>query len=310
LNRRTNNALVQTFNVNTLNQLTNNTRSGTLTVAGTTTSAATNVTVNSLTATRYTNDNTFAKDGFSLTDGTNTFTAIAWDNLNRTDTNTIDAYLPASPNYSYDLNGNLLYDGRRAFDYNDENQLSRVTFTNAWKSEFTYDGKMRRRIRKEYSWQSSAWLLTNEVRYVYDGNLEIQWRDANNLPTLTLTRGLDLSGTLQGAGGIGGLLARTDNGQLITGSSSAHAYFHCDGNGNVTMLINSQQLAVAKYLYDPYGNILSLSGPLAEVNLYRFSSKEHAQKLHGLPAGRSPATSGGAPAHAPGFHAQLRRRHR
>ncbi len=34
LNRRTNNALVQTFGVNTLNELTNATRSGTLTVAG------------------------------------------------------------------------------------------------------------------------------------------------------------------------------------------------------------------------------------------------------------------------------------
>jgi hypothetical protein len=34
LNQRTNNALVQTFGVNNLNQLTNATRSGTLTVAG------------------------------------------------------------------------------------------------------------------------------------------------------------------------------------------------------------------------------------------------------------------------------------
>jgi hypothetical protein len=40
-----------------LNQLTTGARSGTLTVAGTTTSAATNVTVNSQTATRY-GDNT------------------------------------------------------------------------------------------------------------------------------------------------------------------------------------------------------------------------------------------------------------
>jgi RHS repeat-associated protein len=31
---------------------------------------------------------------------------------------------------------------------------------------------------------------------------------------------------------------------------------------------------VAKYQYDPFGNALALSGPLAEANLYRFSSKE------------------------------------
>jgi RHS repeat-associated protein len=31
---------------------------------------------------------------------------------------------------------------------------------------------------------------------------------------------------------------------------------------------------VARYLYDPFGSILSQSGPLAAANLYRFSSKE------------------------------------
>jgi YD repeat-containing protein len=108
-------------------------------------------------------------------------------------------------NYNYDLNGNLLTDGKRGFDYDDENQLIRVTVTNAWKTEFTYDGKMRRRIKKDYSWNGSSWLQTNEVRYVYDGNLVVQERNANNLPQVSYTRGNDLSGTLQGAGGIGGL---------------------------------------------------------------------------------------------------------
>src|SRR6266540_2557801 len=45
LNTRTNNALVQTFAVNNLNELSSVTRSGTLTVAGGTSSTATNVTV-------------------------------------------------------------------------------------------------------------------------------------------------------------------------------------------------------------------------------------------------------------------------
>jgi RHS repeat-associated protein len=39
-------------------------------------------------------------------------------------------------------------------------------------------------------------------------------------------------------------------------------------------LINPSQIIVAHYLYDPYGSVLSKSGPLAEANLYRFSSKE------------------------------------
>src|SRR5256712_11216766 len=165
LNNRTNNALTQTFAVNNLNELTNVTRSGTLTVAGTTTSTATNVTVNSTNAILY-NDQTFALAGFTVTNGNNAYTAIAQDSYNRKDTNSVVFNLPSTVNYIYDLNGNLTSDSTRGFDYDDENELIRVTVTNTWKSEFTYDGKMRRRIRKEFSWQSSAWLQTNEVCYI------------------------------------------------------------------------------------------------------------------------------------------------
>jgi RHS repeat-associated protein len=129
-----------------------------------------------------------------------------------------------------------------------------------------YDGRHRRRIERDYAWQGGAWVETNEIRFIYDGNVIIQQRDANNLPTLTLTRGRDLSGNLQRAGGIGGLLAMTEN----SGTSS---YYHSDGNGNVTMLINANQIPVAKAEYDPYGNFLSLSGLKAGVNPYWFSSK-------------------------------------
>jgi RHS repeat-associated protein len=166
--------------------------------------------------------------------------------------------LPTSLTHSYDPNGNLLSDGFRGFDYDDENQLIRITVTNGWKSEFTYDGQMRRRIRKEFTWQNSAWLQTNEVRYIYDGSLVVQERDANNLPVVTLTR--------QGLR----LLARSDMRSVLP----VHAYFHIDGNQNVTALINSSQAAVARYLYDPFGNLVSSSGPLADANVYQFACSE------------------------------------
>jgi len=51
-------------------------------------------------------------------------------------------------------------------------------------------------------------------------------------------------------------------------------FYHSDGNGNVTMLINPSQYIVAKYLYDAFGNVLSAAGSLAQANLYRFSGKE------------------------------------
>jgi RHS repeat-associated protein len=124
----------------------------------------------------------------------------------------------------------------------------------------------RRRFRTEAAWQGGQWVTNSIVRYIFDGSTVVQERDANNIPIATYTRGSDASGTRQRAGGIGGLLARTD----VTGS----AYYHADGNGNITAMVNAQRALVAKYLYDPFGNILAQSGALAAVNFYRFSSKE------------------------------------
>jgi len=259
--------------VNNLNELTTIANNGTLTVAGTTTVPATNVTVNGLTANRYA-DATFALGGFTRTNGNNTFTAIGWDYVGNSSSNSVTVNLPGTDNYSYDLNGNLLSDGNRNFAYDDENELTNVWVANAWQSVFVYDGKLRRRIESDYTWQNGTWLETNEIHFIYDGNVVIQERDANNLPKETYTRGNDLSGTLQGAGGIGGLLARTDSGLLNAGSMFAQAYYHADGNGNVTCLIYTNQQIAAKYLYDPYANTLAMSGLLAGANKYRFSSKE------------------------------------
>jgi RHS repeat-associated protein len=276
LNFRTNNALIQGFNVNSLNELTTITNGGRLTVAGTTTSPATNVTLNMSNAVLYA-DVTFASTNQPWLNGNNTYTAIAHDAHGRWSTNAQTVNLHTTNSYVYDLNGNLLYDGNRAFAYDDENQLIQVTVTNNWQVQFTYDGKMRRRIEKDYSWNGSSWTQTNEVHYIYDGNVVVQERNVSNLPMVTYTRGNDLGGTLQGAGGIGGLLARTDNGQWIAGSAMAHALYHADGNGNVTCLIYTNQMIAAKYLYDPYGNTLSQYGSLADANSYRFSSKEWNQ---------------------------------
>ena len=57
------------------------------------------------------------------------------------------------------------------------------------------------------------------------------------------------------------------------GNWSTHNYYHADGNGNVTYLVNSSQGLAASYKYDPYGNLITQSGGLASANVYRFSSK-------------------------------------
>ncbi len=143
------------------------------------------------------------------------------------------------------------------------------------RTTFVYDGKRRRRVtREEIKGSSGQWVLASETRYVYDGMRVIQERTSNGVPTVAYTRGPDLSGTLEGAGGIGGLLARSE----WDGSAwSRHAFYHSDGVGNVTALAvpNGNDIALAgSYRYDPFGRLIGTPTGLAAINTQRYSSKD------------------------------------
>jgi RHS repeat-associated protein len=204
----------------------------------------------------------------------------------------------------YDANGNLTSaNGHYLYSYDAENRLTMWIYTQLGLnsltngdlvSTFAYDGLGRLRIRDEYilncpnpqspqppSGSAGAfpappagcnWDLTSETHYIYDGYRVIQERDSNNVPVVSYTRGTDLSGTLEGAGGIGGLLGRSSG--YSGGNWTSHAYYHADGNGNITYLVDGSQNLAASYRYDPFGNTVSSSGTLANANVYRFSSKE------------------------------------
>lgn len=268
---------LQNYGYNGLNEITNTTMgsggTAAIPVSGSTTVPATGVTVNGASATTYGDSSFYANE--SVTNGLNTFTAIATDSSGDWSTNSSTVNVILTNNaYSYDTNGNMLSDGFRDFGYDDENELISACVPNVWSNSFAYDGKMRRRIEQDYTWSSATWVKTNEIHFVYDGNVVIEERNANNTPLMAYTRGNDLSGTMQGAGGIGGLLARTHNGEEVPGSILTNAFYHADGNGNITCLIFQNHQVAAKYLYDPFGNMLAMSGPLAGANKYRFSSKE------------------------------------
>ena len=93
-------------------------------------------------------------------------------------------------------------------------------------------------------------------------------RDGNNTPTVSYTRlprqseatagGNDLSGSMEGAGGIGGLLARSSG--YSGGNWTTYNYYFADGNGNITYMLDNSQAMVASYRYDPFGNTISSSG--------------------------------------------------
>jgi RHS repeat-associated protein len=139
---------------------------------------------------------------------------------------------------------------------------------------FVYD-YMGRRVKKAVSAYNAAggdWTPAEERLFVYDG-----W---NLIEEITITMpagtessrcfvwGLDLSQSLQGAGGIGGLIAVVDG--LDT------YYFAYDGNGNVGQVIDAAFCAIAaSYQHDPFGNLIKSDGAYANDNPFRFSTKYH-----------------------------------
>jgi len=263
---RNNNTLNQGSQTDNADKLTNVfLNNNVLTVAGSLSNTVTSLTLNGQAATVYHDLAWAVPGGVPLTNAVNPLTAVVTIG-GLTMTNSLVALLPATVTLSYDADGNLTWDGLLAYTYDGADELTAVIFPSAWKTGYVYDGLGRRRIRKDYMWTNSAWAETNEVHYVYDGMKVIQERNSNNVPLVTYTRGVDFSGTSQGAGGIGGLLARTD--------ANGSAYYHTDGNGNVTALVNGSGAVVAKYLYDSFGNTLGMWGQLAAGNTYRFSSKE------------------------------------
>jgi RHS repeat-associated protein len=263
LHVRTNGGLSQIFTTDPANELTNVTRNGAFTLIGATPAPATNITVNGKTAQIY-GDFTFACPNLTLADGANMLTNIAVNVYGTKVTNIVTVNLPQKTTLGFDSNGNITNDGALSFAYDYENQLTNVVAPNQWRSDFIYDGLSRRRIERDYVWTNSAWSKTSEVHYIYDGYLLVQERDASNNVMVTYTRGLDMSSSIQGASGIGGLLARTD--------SNSTTYYHADGNGNITALMDGMENIVARYLYGPFGKVVGKWGTLADANEMRFSS--------------------------------------
>ena len=71
---------------------------------------------------------------------------------------------------------------------------------------------------------------------------------------------------MQGAGGIGGLLAVVDSGETY--------HYLYDANGNIGQLIKASDGSIAAhYEYDPFSNIISKFGSYVDDNPFRFSSK-------------------------------------
>ena len=131
-----------------------------------------------------------------------------------------------------------------------------------------YDPLGRRVRRSVDTFDGNTWSQTKDTHNSYwDWHvIEAHTAKADSDPeTRHLFWGEDLSGSFQGAGGVGGLIASE--------AGSKRWCYHYDGNGNVTELTDNSGNVVATYRYTAFGQLRSSSGSAAEANDYRFSTK-------------------------------------
>ena len=163
---------------------------------------------------------------------------------------------PGAAALTYDLAGNLTSDGTRSYTFDAENRVASVVQGGAT-STFKYDF-LGRRIAKT--------VAGGETRYVYDGwNLIAELAPTTFAIQRTYTWGLDASGSLQGAGGVGGLLC------IASGANRYYPIY--DGSFNVIGLYDGTGAMAAAYRYDPCGNLLQSTGAAATINPFGFSTK-------------------------------------
>jgi RHS repeat-associated protein len=177
--------------------------------------------------------------------------------------------------FGYDADGNMTNDGRWTYTWNGENRLVNMTsLTNAptasqYKLDFLYD-YLGRRIQKIVSTTTNSgtnYTAQYTNRFVYDGWNAVAMLNPASAVLASFVWGMDLSGSMQGAGGVGGLL--TEN--IV---SNGVSFVANDGNGNLTALVNAATGVVsANYEYGPFGEVIRATGPMAKVNPFLFSTK-------------------------------------
>lgn len=202
--------------------------------------------------------------------------------------NSLNQYtaVSAGANPVYDADGNMTGDGTFAYAYDAENRLVSVTSaaeTNGAIRVLNAYDHSNRRIRKTVQRLNSSiapppsppvgmheWETQETHTFVWDGNnIVLEKVEFANGTTRTFEYfwGADKSGTEQGAGGVEGLLAVSMDGVF---------YIPCyDHNGNIVLCVSETGGIAAQYTYDPYGNIIESSGPLADVFSFGFSTQYH-----------------------------------
>jgi len=123
---------------------------------------------------------------------------------------------------------------------------------------------------------SGTWQVIEDLKFVSDpllfGRHVVELNATDNALVRSYVWGLDLSGTMDGAGGVGGLLWVTLH--TASGAAAGPHFAAYDGNGNVVGLVSATTgTETARYEYGPFAEPIRLTGPAASQNPFRFSTK-------------------------------------
>jgi RHS repeat-associated protein len=183
----------------------------------------------------------------------------------------------ASQSPTYDLDGNLTSDGIWTYDWDGENRLIAMTMTNIvnvpnsgrLRLEYGYDFMNRRVSKTVKTWNGSAFASPVTTYFVYDNWNLIAILSASSTLQSSFAWGQDLSGTMDKAGGIGGLILTSLYGSSITNCFTAFGV-----GGNVAAEINATDGSIAtRYDFGPFGERLRATGYAAHSNPFQFSTK-------------------------------------
>ena len=133
---------------------------------------------------------------------------------------------------------------------------------------YAYAHRHRRIMKRVERFDGEEWRTGETHAFAYDGCNIVLERIAfadGSTRTVEYFWGNDLSGTEQGAGGVGGLVA-----VCIDGAFFILCYDH---NGNVVCYVSESGAVAAQYVYDPYGNVIEQHGGYPDLFNFGFSTK-------------------------------------
>lgn len=207
---------------------------------------------------------------------------------------------PQNETLVYDKDGNLKEDARWLYTWDGENRLMTMEEKQIANSslgqtpparqrlEFAYDSQSRRVRKVVKVLQGQTWSVASDLRFVYDAwNLLAEFTMKPGTSNLELLRsyawGYDLSGSEQGAGGVGGLVLVKQSQTIANNSNPPQtgALAPCyDGNGNILAYLDCASGDVTQRMeYDAFGNEMTLDSVLTGNNTsvrevpFRFSTK-------------------------------------